>query len=138
MEFFLFCFHLLVFLKFSACSGQSGTLTCGKPVLRSLVPLYCPAHVQKQPVRGVRKANNNVATATAKISRPKLHLVIAEYVRLIQSKRRAARESAMKPVSGSLSSVKDGSSGTAPPSCVKLDQTVCLTNFLKGSTRGIG
>ena len=93
---------------FGACSGQNGTVTCGKPVLRSMVPLYCPAHIQKQPTRGVRKANNNVVTAATKVAGPKLHLVIAEYVRLIQTKRRAARDSALKHVSGS-------------PSCVKID-----------------
>ncbi|KAI5067641.1 hypothetical protein GOP47_0018169 [Adiantum capillus-veneris] len=75
-------------------SGQGGPVTCGKPVLRSLVPAHCAAHIQKQSSRSVRKANTNAAPKAG----PKLHLVIAEYVRLIQCKRRAARDASLKNV----------------------------------------
>lgn len=80
-------------------SGQSGSVTCGKPVLRSLVPAHCSTHIQKQSSRGVRKANSNAAPKPG----PKLHLVIAEYVRLIQCKRRAARDASLKNVASTVS-----------------------------------
>lgn len=76
-------------------SGQNGSVTCGKPVLRAAVPSFCSAHLQKQATRSIRRTNLGVSTAASKPA-PKLHLVIAGYVRLIQSKRRALRETSMK------------------------------------------
>ncbi|CAK9309777.1 unnamed protein product [Citrullus colocynthis] len=74
-------------------SMQSGPLLCSKPVLRSTVPCYCPGHLQKGEkclARDLRKAGLNVSS-TSKL-RPDFHVLVAEYVRQIQSKRRAMRK----------------------------------------------
>lgn len=56
----------------------------------------------------MRKANSNSAPKPG----PKLHLVIAEYVRLIQCKRRAARDASLKNVAGTVSNKEiDGTAG---------------------------
>ncbi|KAL0561564.1 hypothetical protein IC582_001998 [Cucumis melo] len=73
-------------------SMQSGPLLCSKPVLRSTVPCYCSGHLQKGEkclARDLRKAGLNVSS-TSKL-RPDFHVLIAEYVRQIQSKRRATK-----------------------------------------------
>ncbi|KAK3229117.1 hypothetical protein Dsin_000998 [Dipteronia sinensis] len=77
-------------------SGQTGPIFCGKPILRSTVPSLCLAHFQKAEkhvARALRKAGLNV-TSPSKVA-PKLHIVITEYVRQIQTKRRAAQKAAM-------------------------------------------
>ena len=64
-----------------------------KPVLRSTVPSLCPLHLQKAEkhvTRALRKAGLNV-TSTSQLA-PKYHVVVAEFVRQIQSKRRAAQK----------------------------------------------
>ncbi|KAG7014493.1 INO80 complex subunit D, partial [Cucurbita argyrosperma subsp. argyrosperma] len=74
-------------------SMQSGPLLCSKPVLRSTVPCYCPGHLQKGEkclARDLRKAGLNVSS-TSKL-RPDFHVLVAECVRQIQVKRRAARK----------------------------------------------
>ena len=97
--FFFFVFRFFVFRffvnkKFSfICSMQSGPLLCSKPVLRSTVPCYCPGHLQKGEkclARDLRKAGLNVSS-TSKL-RPDFHVLVAECVRQIQVKRRAARK----------------------------------------------
>lgn len=77
----------------STYSMQSGPLLCSKPVLRSTVPCYCPGHLQKGEkclARDLRKAGLNVSS-TSKL-RPDFHVLVAEYIRQIQSKRRATRK----------------------------------------------
>ncbi|TXG48881.1 hypothetical protein EZV62_024756 [Acer yangbiense] len=77
-------------------SGQAGPIFCGKPILRSTVPSLCLTHFQKAEkhvARALRKAGLNV-TSPSKVA-PKLHVVVAEYVRQIQTKRRAAQKAAM-------------------------------------------
>lgn len=72
-------------------SSQAGPILCGRPILKSTVPSLCATHFQKAEkhvARALKKAGLN-ATSTSKVA-PKFHLIIAEYVRLIQSKRRAA------------------------------------------------
>ncbi|GAY60955.1 hypothetical protein CUMW_206110 [Citrus unshiu] len=74
-------------------SGQTGPILCGKPILRSTVPSLCPMHFQKAErhvARALKKAGLNV-TSPSKVA-PKLHVVVAEYVRQIQTKRRAAQK----------------------------------------------
>lgn len=80
--------------NFCFCHGSSttGPILCGKPILRSTVPSYCPLHFQKAEkhmVRALKKAGLNV-TSTSKLA-PKFHVIVAEYVRQIQYKRRAAQ-----------------------------------------------
>ncbi|KAJ4721670.1 INO80 complex subunit D like [Melia azedarach] len=80
-------------------SGQTGPILCGKPVLRSTVPSLCPIHFQKAEkhvARALKKAGLNV-TSPSKVA-PKLHIVVAEYVRQIQTKRRAAQKAAIAKV----------------------------------------
>lgn len=77
-------------------SGQTGPILCGKPILRSTVPSLCPMHFQKAErhvARALKKAGLNV-TSPSKVA-PKLHVVVAEYVRQIQTKRRAAQKAAI-------------------------------------------
>lgn len=75
-------------------SSPTGPPTlCMKPILRSTVPSICPLHLQKAEkhvTRALRKAGLNV-TSTSKLA-PKFHVVVAEYVRQIQSKRKAAQK----------------------------------------------
>ncbi|XP_050373846.1 uncharacterized protein LOC126791432 [Argentina anserina] len=74
-------------------SAQAGPITCGKPILRSTSPSLCTVHfqkAQKHVTRSLRKAGLNV-TSSSKLA-PKFHVIVAEYVRQIQSKRRAAKK----------------------------------------------
>ncbi|KAL9427034.1 hypothetical protein AB3S75_033756 [Citrus x aurantiifolia] len=80
-------------------SGQTGPILCGKPILRSTVPSLCPMHFQKAErhvARALKKAGLNV-TSPSKVA-PKLHVVVAEYVRQIQTKRRSAQKAAIAKV----------------------------------------
>ncbi|MBA0749310.1 hypothetical protein Gogos_003256 [Gossypium gossypioides] len=76
---------------------KSGQL-CKKPILRSINPPHCPVHAQaaeKHLQRALKRAGLNVSSPS-KLA-PKLHVVVAEYVHQIQSKRREAqRKSASK------------------------------------------
>ncbi|GAA0164609.1 hypothetical protein LIER_20203 [Lithospermum erythrorhizon] len=77
--------------NYSIKSSTSGPILCGKPILRSTVPSYCTLHLQKAEkhvTKAFKKAGLNVSS-TSKLA-PKFHVVIAEYVREIQNKRRAA------------------------------------------------
>lgn len=79
-----------------AKSLPTGPVFCNKPVLRSMVPLVCPAHYQlgeKCLLRAVKRAGHNVPV-NGKPS-PQLHLLIPEFVRQIQNKRKAARKAAL-------------------------------------------
>ncbi|CAA2946280.1 INO80 complex subunit D-like [Olea europaea var. sylvestris] len=83
--------------NFSIKSSPTGPILCGKPILRSMVPSYCPLHFQKAEkhvARALKKAGLNVSS-TSKLA-PKFHVVAAEFVHQIQSKR-----SAQKATSGS-------------------------------------
>ncbi|XP_050363020.1 uncharacterized protein LOC126781939 isoform X1 [Argentina anserina] len=74
-------------------SAQAGPITCGKPILRSSTPSLCAVHflkAQKHVTRALRKAGLNVSSSS-KLA-PKFHVIVAEYVHQIQSKRKAARE----------------------------------------------
>lgn len=74
-------------------SSATGPVLCWKPILRSTVPSYCPIHFQtaeKHVTRALKKAGLNNVSSSNKVA-PKFHIVVAEYVRLIQSKRRAAQ-----------------------------------------------
>ncbi|GMI93026.1 hypothetical protein like AT2G31600 [Hibiscus trionum] len=65
---------------------------CKKPILRSINPPHCPVHAQaaeKHLARALKRAGLNVSSPS-KLA-PKLHVVVAEYVRQIQTKRREAQ-----------------------------------------------
>ncbi|KAJ8428701.1 hypothetical protein Cgig2_018481 [Carnegiea gigantea] len=81
-----------VLINFLYCA-QAGPILCGKPILRSTIPSLCNIHfqkAQKHATRALKKAGLNVSSSS-KLA-PKFHVVIAEYVNQIQSKRRAARK----------------------------------------------
>ncbi|XP_073297437.1 uncharacterized protein [Primulina huaijiensis] len=83
--------------NFSIKSSTTGPILCGKPILRSTVPSYCPIHFQKAEKHmacALKRAGLNVSSAS-KLA-PKLHILIAEYVRQIKHKRRAARKSKLE------------------------------------------
>ncbi|MFS7996568.1 putative DNA-binding domain, KAT8 regulatory NSL complex subunit 2 [Helianthus anomalus] len=70
-------------------SSQAGPIICGKPILKCTVPSLCTPHFQKAEkhvARALKKAGLNTSS-TSKLA-PKLHVIIAEYVRQIQSNRR--------------------------------------------------
>eukprot|EP00249_Psilotum_nudum_P019994 c27512_g1_i3 orf=605-1552(-) len=107
-----FCFSHIVFdarqqlykpCTYISRSGQNGPLTCGKPVLRAMVPSFCPTHfqqAQKQAARSFKKSGLGVSTSTSKPAL-KLHLIVAEYVRLIQiTRRNTVCDSALKSTGG--------------------------------------
>ncbi|KAK6915784.1 putative DNA-binding domain [Dillenia turbinata] len=74
-------------------SAQSGPVLCGKPILKSSVPSLCPLHFQKAEkhvTRALKKAGLNNVSSSSKVA-PKFHVVVAEYVRQIQAKRRQMR-----------------------------------------------
>ncbi|KAL8051929.1 hypothetical protein ABFX02_06G179700 [Erythranthe guttata] len=78
--------------SFSIKSSTTGPILCGKPILRSTVPSYCHSHFQKAEkhmARALKKAGLS-ATSTNKHA-PKFHVIVTEYVRQIQQKRRAAQ-----------------------------------------------
>jgi hypothetical protein len=67
---------------------------CQKPVLQAVSPPLCPTHFQqteKQSARSLRKAGIVLPPGSFSKSSPKLHHFVAEYVRVILSKRRALR-----------------------------------------------
>ncbi|KAK9287645.1 hypothetical protein L1049_016082 [Liquidambar formosana] len=75
-------------------SAQAGPIFCGKPILRSTVPSLCTAHfqkAQKHVTRALKQGGLNVSSSS-KLA-PKFHVIVAEYVRQIQAKRRAAQSS---------------------------------------------
>ncbi|KAI5558190.1 hypothetical protein BDE02_17G023200 [Populus trichocarpa] len=72
-------------------SAQAGPITCGKPILRSTAPSLCTIHVQKAQkhvTQALRKAGLNVSSSS-KLA-PKFHVIVTEYVRQIQFKRKTA------------------------------------------------
>ncbi|PON55374.1 KAT8 regulatory NSL complex subunit [Parasponia andersonii] len=80
-------------------SMQSGPLLCCKPVLRTTVPSLCPTHFQKNEkclIRDLRKAGLNVSSLSNLA--PKLHVIVAEYVCQIQTRRRAIRKASVAKV----------------------------------------
>ncbi|KAI4311391.1 hypothetical protein MLD38_036293 [Melastoma candidum] len=72
-------------------SAQAGPILCSKPILRSTLPSYCALHLQKAQ-RHVAKALKNAGLNVPSSNKvaPKFHIIVAEYVRQIQAKRRAA------------------------------------------------
>ncbi|XP_021757017.1 INO80 complex subunit D-like [Chenopodium quinoa] len=73
--------------------AQQGPILCGRPILKSTVPSLCNIHfpkAQKDVKHALKKAGLNVSSSS-KLA-PKFHVIIAEYVNLIQSKRRAAQK----------------------------------------------
>lgn len=74
-------------------SAMAGPITCGKPILRSTVPSLCSVHFQKAQKhvnRALKKAGLNNSSSN-KLA-PKFHVVVAEYVRQIQAKRKTAHQ----------------------------------------------
>ena len=64
-------------------------MICGTPALRSMVPSLCSCHfqlAQENVIRALRKAGLDITSPNK--TAPKLHVVVAEYVREIQGRRR--------------------------------------------------
>ncbi|KAK6911765.1 putative DNA-binding domain [Dillenia turbinata] len=81
-------------------SAQSGPVLCGKPILKSSVPSLCPLHFQKAEkhvTRALKRAGLNNISSSSKLA-PKFHVVVAEYVRQIQAKRRQMRRTPINQV----------------------------------------
>ncbi|OIW06854.1 hypothetical protein TanjilG_18236 [Lupinus angustifolius] len=69
--------------------AESGPIRCGKPILRSSVPSLCSAHFQKAQKHissTLKKTRMNVSSTSKMV--PKLHIIVTEYIRHIQMKRR--------------------------------------------------
>lgn len=111
----VFCFaHILQEPRqrlYKPCSHVIRTgVTCGKPVLRAVVPALCGPHFH-QAQRQATRSLNRVLPGGVKFN-PKLHLIVAQYVRVIQSKRRAHRAAALAaPAAPAAKAVKVESNG---------------------------
>ncbi|CAL0320684.1 unnamed protein product [Lupinus luteus] len=69
--------------------AESGPIRCGKPILRSSVSSLCNAHfekAQKHISTTLKKTRINVSSTSKMV--PKLHIIVTEYIRHIQMKRR--------------------------------------------------
>ncbi|GMN59802.1 hypothetical protein TIFTF001_028894 [Ficus carica] len=80
-------------------SLQSKSLICGKPIPRSTVPSLCPTHLQKgekRLIRDLRKAGLNVSSLSNLA--PKFHVIVAEYICQIQTRRRAVQKACVGEV----------------------------------------
>ncbi|XP_077229334.1 uncharacterized protein LOC143862213 [Tasmannia lanceolata] len=80
-------------------STQTGPVICGKPVLRAAVPSLCTVHfqkAQKHVSQALKRAGLNIPSSSK--SAPKFHVIISEYVRQIQAKRREARRAIVEHV----------------------------------------
>ncbi|KAJ8642626.1 hypothetical protein MRB53_004374 [Persea americana] len=77
-------------------SAQSGPVICGKPVIRAAVPALCTVHFQKAQ-RHVSQALKKAGFSGSSSNKPapKFHVIIAEYVRQIQAKRKEAQKTAV-------------------------------------------
>ncbi|CAM6093619.1 unnamed protein product [Calypogeia fissa] len=94
----VFCFaHILLEPRqrlYKPCSHVIRTgQTCGKPVLRAVVPPLCGLHFHRAQ-RQATKSLNKALPGGVKFN-PKIHLIVSQYVRVIQSKRRHQRASAL-------------------------------------------
>ncbi|XP_076923752.1 uncharacterized protein LOC143585985 [Bidens hawaiensis] len=81
--------QLYMACEFRLKSAHAGLVPCGKPVLRSIVPSLCSMHflkAQQHVVRALRKAGLDITSANK--SGPKFHVIVTEYVREIQEKRK--------------------------------------------------
>lgn len=74
-------------------SAQTGSIICGKPVLKAALPSLCTVHFQASR-RNVSQALKKAGFDTSSSSKlaPKFHAIIAEYVHQIQAKRREVRK----------------------------------------------
>ncbi|KAG6763845.1 hypothetical protein POTOM_031288 [Populus tomentosa] len=86
------CLTILLSLLYSLMFiAQGWPVLCQKPVLISTVPSLCSMHFQKaerQVTRGLKKEGLSFSSPSKLAS--KLHVVVTEFVRQIQTKRRAA------------------------------------------------
>nr|CAB3461837.1 unnamed protein product [Digitaria exilis] len=74
---------------------QGGLVTCGRPIIKSAAPSLCNTHLQrsqKSIAQAYRKVGFNPAL-TSKVT-PKFSVLVAEFVRQIQGKRRQALKAA--------------------------------------------
>lgn len=88
-------------------SEPTGSIICGKPVLRAAVPSLCSVHFQRahmNVLEALKKAGLNLFSLRKPT--PNLHVIIAECIHQIQSKRRAALSTAIENLA-----VKDENAG---------------------------
>ncbi|CAL0332934.1 unnamed protein product [Lupinus luteus] len=77
--------------RFVVKNLPTGPSFCNKPVLRCTVPPACPAHCQRGEkclLFAIKRAGYNLPNNRK--PNPKLHLVVSEFVRQIQKKRKVA------------------------------------------------
>ncbi|XP_068666096.1 uncharacterized protein [Aristolochia californica] len=87
--------HILADTKqklYKPCVFPVGQITCGKPILRAAVPSLCNGHLQKYQKNVLRALKKGGMNVTSSSKAPKFSVIIAEYVRQIQAKRREARD----------------------------------------------
>ncbi|WVY93010.1 hypothetical protein V8G54_032098 [Vigna mungo] len=79
--------------------AEAGSITCGKPILRSMVPALCTVHshkAQKQLARALKRNSRNISSTTN--IAPKFHALVSEYVKHIQARRKEQLENKSKTV----------------------------------------
>ena len=91
----LFCELIVLFIEWLFIfRAHTGPITCGKPILKSVIPGLCTVHLQKAQKhlqQALKKSGFNV-TSSSKPA-PKFHVIAAEFVHQILEKRRAAQRS---------------------------------------------
>lgn len=104
---------------FAIRSSSTGSVLCGRPVLRSAVPSLCVNHLlksEKQVTKALKRAGLNSSSAT-KVA-PKMHVLIAEFVRQIQSRRTALKETTVSSSHEDLGTdaqvINEGSASVRP------------------------
>jgi hypothetical protein len=86
--------------------------TCGKPVLRAVVPPLCVPHFH-QAQRQANRSLNKVLPGGVKFN-PKIHLLIAQYVKVIQNKRRT-KKAALSAAKAAAAAAKVEANGEKVP-----------------------
>ncbi|XP_047180522.1 uncharacterized protein LOC124847151 isoform X2 [Vigna umbellata] len=80
-------------------SAEAGPITCGKPILRSIVPALCTVHshkAQKHLARALKRNSRNISSTTN--IPPKFHALVSEFVKHIQARRKKQQENKSKTV----------------------------------------
>ncbi|XP_047180521.1 INO80 complex subunit D-like isoform X1 [Vigna umbellata] len=79
--------------------AEAGPITCGKPILRSIVPALCTVHshkAQKHLARALKRNSRNISSTTN--IPPKFHALVSEFVKHIQARRKKQQENKSKTV----------------------------------------
>ncbi|KAL5703011.1 hypothetical protein ACHQM5_028157 [Ranunculus cassubicifolius] len=91
---------------------SQGIVPCGKPILRATVPSLCAPHFLRAQTH-VQQALRRAGFPNSSLSRPapKFHVIVAESIRLINSRRRERRANAINNVANVSNNVNNNAGG---------------------------